>query len=119
MARYLLSTYSTEGAVREPIAAEQMQKFGKLIGVLENEMKTAGAWVFSARLHEPDTATVVRIVRRQAADHRRPLRGVEGTPRRLLRHRGQRHRRRARLGVEGHQGHQCADRGLAVRRFRG
>lgn len=61
MARYLLSTYSVEGAVREPMTAEQMQKFGKQIGVLENEMKTAGAWVFSARLHEPDTATVVRM----------------------------------------------------------
>ena len=61
MARYLLSTYSVEGAVREPMTADQMQKFGKQIGVLENEMKTAGAWVFSARLHEPDTATVVRM----------------------------------------------------------
>ncbi|MDQ6710109.1 MAG: YciI family protein [Candidatus Dormibacteraeota bacterium] len=61
MARYLLSTYSVEGAVREPMTAEQMQKLGKHIGVLENEMKTAGAWVFSARLHEPDTATVVRV----------------------------------------------------------
>ncbi|MCA1837274.1 MAG: YciI family protein [Actinobacteria bacterium] len=61
MARYLLSTYSVEGAVREPMTAEQMQKFGKQIGVLENEMKTAGAWVFSARLHEPATATVVRV----------------------------------------------------------
>jgi hypothetical protein len=24
-------------------------------------MKSAGAWVFSARLHEPNTATVVRV----------------------------------------------------------
>lgn len=75
MARYLLSTYSVEGAVREPMTAEQMQNFGKQIGVLENEMKTAGAWVFSARLHEPDTATVVRMSDGKLL-HRRPVRGV-------------------------------------------
>jgi hypothetical protein len=28
---------------------------------LEEEMKSAGAWVFGGRLHEPDTATVVRV----------------------------------------------------------
>ena len=31
------------------------------IGALEEEMTSAGAWVFSGRLHEPDTATVVRM----------------------------------------------------------
>ncbi|AEK44208.1 hypothetical protein RAM_28655 [Amycolatopsis mediterranei S699] len=30
------------------------------LGEIEREMATAGAWVFSGRLHEPDTATVVR-----------------------------------------------------------
>jgi hypothetical protein len=37
-----------------------MQQFMERIGVLEDEMKSTGAWVFSGRLHEPDTATVVR-----------------------------------------------------------
>jgi hypothetical protein len=61
MARYLLSVHSVEGEAREPMTEEQMQQFMKQIGALEEEMKSAGAWVFSARLHEADTATVVRM----------------------------------------------------------
>ena len=61
MAKYLLSTYSVEGAVREPMPQEEMQKSWKQISTLEQEMKSGGAWVFSGRLHEPDTATVVRM----------------------------------------------------------
>ena len=61
MARYLLSAFSVEGAVREPMTDEEMQQSWKQIVVLEQEMKSAGAWVFSGRLHEPDTATVVRM----------------------------------------------------------
>jgi hypothetical protein len=38
-----------------------MQQSYKQIGILEQEMKSAGAWVFSGRLHEPDSATVVRM----------------------------------------------------------
>ncbi|NRQ38512.1 hypothetical protein HII36_42800 [Nonomuraea sp. NN258] len=30
------------------------------LGAIEEEMKTSGMWVFSGRLHEADTATVVR-----------------------------------------------------------
>ena len=33
----------------------------KQLGVLEQELKSAGAWVVSGRLHEPHTATVVRM----------------------------------------------------------
>jgi hypothetical protein len=61
MTRYLLSVHSAEGQAREPMTEEQMRQFGERIGALEQEMKAAGAWVFSARLHEPDTATVVRV----------------------------------------------------------
>ena len=61
MARYLLSAYSVEGEVREPMTDEEMQHSWKQISILEKEMKSAGAWVFSARLHEPDTASVVRV----------------------------------------------------------
>jgi hypothetical protein len=32
---------------------EQMQKAWEPIQALETEMKSAGAWVFSARLHDP------------------------------------------------------------------
>jgi len=61
MPRYLLSTHSAGGATREPMTDEQMQEAWAPIQALEAEMKSAGAWVFSARLHDPDTATVVRI----------------------------------------------------------
>src|SRR5258705_11680880 len=61
MPRYLLSTHSVAGATREPMTDEQMQQAWAPIQALEAEMKSAGAWVLSARLHDPDTATVVRI----------------------------------------------------------
>ena len=61
MTQYLLSVHSVEGEVREPMTDEEMQQSHKQLGVLEEEMKSAGAWVFSGRLHEPDTATVVRM----------------------------------------------------------
>ncbi len=61
MAKYLLSVHSVAGAVGEPMTAEQMQQVMEQVGSLEGEMKSAGAWVFGGRLHEPDTATVVRV----------------------------------------------------------
>jgi len=61
MAQYLLSVHSVDGEVREPMTDEAMQQFMGRVGALEAEMKSAGAWVYSGRLHQPDTATVVRI----------------------------------------------------------
>jgi hypothetical protein len=61
MTHYLLSVHSVEGEVRDPMTDEEMQQSHKQLAVLEQEMKSAGAWVFSGRLHEPDTATVVRM----------------------------------------------------------
>src|SRR5262245_26106244 len=61
MARYLLSVHSVEGEIREPMSNEEMQQSWKQVGILEQEMKSSGTWVFSGRLHEPDTATVVRV----------------------------------------------------------
>ena len=61
MPRYLVSTHRTAGTAREPMSEEQMQKAWAPIQALEAEMKSAGAWVFSARLHDADTATVVRV----------------------------------------------------------
>jgi len=61
MTQYLLSVHSVEGEVSAPMTDEQMQQSYKQISTLEEEMKSAGAWVFSGRLHEPDTATVVRM----------------------------------------------------------
>jgi hypothetical protein len=61
MAQYLLSVHSVEGEARDPMTDEEMRQFMDRVGVLEAEMKSAGAWLFGGRLHEPDTATVVRV----------------------------------------------------------
>jgi hypothetical protein len=61
MAQYMLSVHSVEGEVRDPMTDEEMRQSYQQLGILEEEMKSEGAWVFSGRLHEPDTATVVRM----------------------------------------------------------
>jgi hypothetical protein len=61
MAHYLLSVHSVEGEVREPMTDEELAQSHQQLGVLEQELKSAGAWVVSGRLHDPATATVVRM----------------------------------------------------------
>jgi hypothetical protein len=61
MTQYLLSVHSVDGEVRDPMTEEEMQQSWKQIQVLNQELRSAGAWVFSGRLHDPDTATVVRM----------------------------------------------------------
>ena len=61
MPRYLLSAHTVDGEAREPMTDEQMQHSWQEIRALETDMKAAGAWVFSGRLHDADTASVVRI----------------------------------------------------------
>jgi hypothetical protein len=60
MPRYLLSVHSVAGEARQAMTDEEMQQSWKQVHALEEEMRSAGAWVFSGRLHDPDTATVVR-----------------------------------------------------------
>jgi hypothetical protein len=61
MAKYLLSVHSVEGEAGDPMSEQEMQQFMGRVGVLEEEMKSAGAWVFGGALHDPDTATVARV----------------------------------------------------------
>jgi hypothetical protein len=61
MTKYLLSTHAVEGEPREPIADEQLRETYQRLATIEQEMNAGGAWVFSARLHGPETATVVRV----------------------------------------------------------
>ncbi|MEU4497532.1 YciI family protein [Streptomyces sp. NPDC023998] len=61
MTQYMLSVHSVEGEARAPMTDEEMRQSYQRIGILETEMKSAGAWAFSGRLHEADTATVVRV----------------------------------------------------------
>src|SRR5438552_4147260 len=46
MTHYLLSVHSVEGEARDPMTEEEMRQFMERVGVLEEEMKSAGAWVF-------------------------------------------------------------------------
>ena len=61
MAHYLLSVHSVAGEIREPMTDDEMKESFKQIGILEAEMKSSDSLILSGRLHEPDTATVVRI----------------------------------------------------------
>jgi hypothetical protein len=61
MTHYLLSVHTVEGEARDPMTEEEMQQFMGRVGVLEEEIKSAGAWVFGGALHDPDTATVARV----------------------------------------------------------
>jgi hypothetical protein len=61
MAKYMLSTHTAEGEPREPMTEAEMQSNWQQLSQVEDEMKASGAWFFSGRLHDPDTATVVRV----------------------------------------------------------
>jgi hypothetical protein len=55
MTHYLLSVHRVEGEVREPVTDEEMAQSHEQLAVLEQEMKSAGAWVVSGRLRESAT----------------------------------------------------------------
>jgi hypothetical protein len=57
MRHYLLSIYQPDG---EPPPPEVLDPMMADLDALADEMRSAGAWVFSAGLHPASTATVVR-----------------------------------------------------------
>lgn len=61
MAKYLLSVHTTGDASREPMTDGEMMASWEQLSKVEEQMKATGAWFFSGRLHDPDTATVVRL----------------------------------------------------------
>jgi hypothetical protein len=61
MTQYLLSVHSVEGEARDPMSDEEMQQLMARVHSLEEELKSSGSWVFGGRLHDSDTATVVRM----------------------------------------------------------
>ena len=61
MTHYLLSVHSVEGEARDPMTEDEIRQFMERVGVLEQEMKSEGAWLFGGALHEAETATVVRV----------------------------------------------------------
>ncbi len=56
MKQYLLSIYQPDGPIPAPELLEEIA--GEVVAVRE-EMRAAGAWVFSGGLHAPSTATVL------------------------------------------------------------
>ena len=58
MKQYLLSLYQPEG---DPPAPEVLATIMRDLDALNQELKSAGAWVFAGGLHAPSTATVVRL----------------------------------------------------------
>src|SRR5437899_9222414 len=58
MTQYLLSIYQPDGPALEP---ELLEPIMRNLDALNQEMKAAGAWVFAGGLHDPSTATVVRV----------------------------------------------------------
>ena len=58
MTQYLLSVYQPDG---DPPADLDMDQIMRDVTAFEEELKEAGAWVFSAGLHPASTATVVRV----------------------------------------------------------
>jgi len=57
MKQYLLSIYQPDGDPPEPaVLAPIMER----LAALREEIKAAGAWVFTGGLHPADTATVLR-----------------------------------------------------------
>src|SRR5215472_4418696 len=99
MPHYMLSVHSVAGDRGEPMTDEQMKQSFEQLAILEQEMRSTGTWVFSGRLHEPDTATVVRISGGEVVTTDGPF--VES---------------KEHLGDEDHSSGRHADRSLAVRR---
>ena len=56
MKQYLLSIYQPEGTPEPEVLEPVMRN----LDALNEEMRAAGAWVFGAGLHPPETATVLR-----------------------------------------------------------
>jgi hypothetical protein len=58
MKQYLLSIYQPDG---DPPPSVDLEQIGRDVAALNQELKAAGAWVFSDGLHPPSTATVLRL----------------------------------------------------------
>lgn len=61
MSQYLLSVHTVQGdAARPTMPPEEMRAMMERVQALEAEMTSSGTFVFGGRLHDPETATVVR-----------------------------------------------------------
>ena len=58
MPQYMITIYQPEGGTPSP---EVLEAVGRDLHALNQEIKSAGGWVFTGGLHAPSTATVVRL----------------------------------------------------------
>ena len=56
MKQYLLTIYQPDG---EPPPPAELEAIMRDVAAFEDELRSAGAWVFSGGLHDPASATVV------------------------------------------------------------
>ncbi|HYX10738.1 MAG TPA: YciI family protein [Candidatus Acidoferrum sp.] len=61
MPHYMLAAHTRQEDTAPALTDEEMKASWQRIQRVEADLKSADAWVFSARLHDPDTATVVRV----------------------------------------------------------
>jgi hypothetical protein len=73
MTQYMMSIYQPDGGPPPP---ELLESVGRELHALNEEIKAAGAWVFSRGLHAASTATVVRVRDREVVTTDGPY--VEG-----------------------------------------
>jgi hypothetical protein len=66
MAKYLLSLHSVEGEAPPQMTDEEMQRSWEEMQALNQELRSAGAWIFGGALHGSETATVVDETRGEA-----------------------------------------------------
>ena len=59
MKQYLLAVHYVEGEPATP--SEEMERAAAQVGEFNTEVQEAGAWVFACGLHDPSSATVVRV----------------------------------------------------------
>jgi hypothetical protein len=63
MTQYMLSVHTADDEPREPMTDEQTRRGFEQVAVLEEEMRSASALVYSGRLQGPEQARVVRPMR--------------------------------------------------------
>ena len=63
MATYLLSLHQGGDETGEPMTSEEREQSWRELAALNEELKSAGAWLFGGALHDASAATVVRVSR--------------------------------------------------------
>ncbi len=58
MTHYLLAMHQPVG---DPPPPDVLEPIMDALAAVENDMRSAGVWVFSGGLHEPEASTVVRV----------------------------------------------------------